>query len=47
MRALAYTDMVGEPCVGEEVLLNVTALDLDLGTGGYALVAAIPGSTPG
>jgi hypothetical protein len=46
VRALAYTDVVGEPRVGEEVLLNVTALDLDLGTGGYALVSAIPGRLP-
>jgi hypothetical protein len=44
--ALAYTDVVGSPEVGEEVLLNVTALDLDLGTGGYALVAAIPARLP-
>jgi hypothetical protein len=46
LRALAYTDVVGTPRVGEDVLLNVTALDLDLGTGGYALVAAIPAWLP-
>ena len=46
VRALAYTDVVGEPQVGEEVLLNVTALDLELGTGGYAMVAAVPGRLP-
>ncbi|HEX5018747.1 MAG TPA: DUF3866 family protein [Actinomycetes bacterium] len=46
VRALAYTDVVGTPEVGEDVLLNVTALDLDLGTGGYALVAAIPSRLP-
>ncbi|HUV48606.1 MAG TPA: DUF3866 family protein, partial [Actinomycetes bacterium] len=36
VRALAYTDVVGQPAVDDIVLLNVTALDLDLGTGGYA-----------
>ena len=46
VRALAYTDVVGSPRVGEEVLVNVTALDLELGTGGYALVAAIPSRLP-
>ena len=46
VRALAYTDVVGSPRLGEEVLLNVTALDLELGTGGYALVAAIPSRLP-
>lgn len=46
VRALAYTDVVGEPAVGDEVLLNVTALDLELGTGGYALVAGIPQRLP-
>ncbi|MFL6069659.1 MAG: DUF3866 family protein [Actinomycetes bacterium] len=46
VRALAYTDVVGSPQVGEEVLVNVTALDLELGTGGYALVAAIPSRLP-
>ena len=46
VRALAYTDVVGAPQVGEEVLLNVTALDLALGTGGYAMVAAVPGRLP-
>ncbi len=45
--ALAYTDVVGSPQVGDLVLLNVTALDLELGTGGYALVAGIPDRLPG
>lgn len=44
--ALAYVDVVGEPAVGDEVLLNVTALDLALGTGGYALVAGMPQRLP-
>lgn len=46
IRALAYLEVVGEPRVGDDVLLNVTALDLALGTGGYALVASIPGRLP-
>lgn len=46
VRALAYRDVVGQPEVGDEVLLNVTALDLDLGTGGYALVAGLPRRLP-
>jgi hypothetical protein len=44
--ALAYVDVVGEPAVDDEVLVNVTALDLDLGTGGYALVAGLPRRLP-
>jgi Protein of unknown function (DUF3866) len=46
VRALAYTDLVGSPQVGDWVLLNTTALDLDLGTGGYAMVVALPDSLP-
>ncbi|HUX71083.1 MAG TPA: DUF3866 family protein [Cellulomonadaceae bacterium] len=38
--ALAYPDLVGPIEVGARVLLNVTALNRGLGTGGYALVAA-------
>ena len=40
--ALAYADVVGVPRIGERVLLNVTALDRGLGTGGLALVTALP-----
>ena len=40
--ALAYTDVVGSPEVGDRVLLNVTALERGLGTGGHAVVIAIP-----
>jgi hypothetical protein len=40
--ALAYPGLVGEPVVGERVLLNVSALERGLGTGGYALVVARP-----
>ena len=46
IRALAYPALVGSPRVGDRVLLNVTALDAGLGTGGYALVAAIPDRLP-
>ncbi|MFW5417561.1 DUF3866 family protein [Nocardiopsis sp. CNT-189] len=45
-RALAYTDLVGTPAPGDRVLLNTTALDLGLGTGGYAMVAALPDRLP-
>lgn len=44
--ALAYPDLVGEPQVGDRVLLNITALELGLGTGGFALVVAIPDRLP-
>lgn len=45
-RALAYTTLVGTPEVGDTVLLNTGALDLGLGTGGYALVVAVPDRLP-
>jgi hypothetical protein len=44
--ALAYTDLVGSPRPGDRVLLNVGALDRGLGTGGFALVVAIPDRLP-
>jgi hypothetical protein len=43
VRALVYTDLMPEPAIGDRVLLNVAALDLGLGTGGYALVIAVLG----
>ncbi|HVB43518.1 MAG TPA: DUF3866 family protein [Streptosporangiaceae bacterium] len=46
VRALAYPDLTGLPEPGETVLLNTGALDLHLGTGGYALVVAIPDRLP-
>jgi hypothetical protein len=46
VRAIAYPDLTGEPVVGDRVLLNVNALELHLGTGGYALVVAIPDRLP-
>jgi hypothetical protein len=44
--ALAYPDLVGSCAVGDVVLLNTSALDLALGTGGYALVVAVPSRLP-
>ncbi|GAA2520466.1 DUF3866 family protein [Rarobacter incanus] len=41
MRAIAYPDMVGDIHEGCEVLLNTSALERGLGTGGYAFVIAI------
>ena len=46
MRALAYPALTGRPEPGDRVLLNTTALDLRLGTGGYALVVAMPDRLP-
>jgi hypothetical protein len=46
LRALAYPALTGSPRVGDRVLLNVTALEAGLGTGGYALVVAIPDRLP-
>jgi hypothetical protein len=45
--ALAYTDLVGKPQHGDRVLLNVGALERGLGTGGLALIVAIPDRLPG
>lgn len=45
-RALAMTDLVGSPEVGDRVLLNVTALLKGLGTGGHAMVVALPDRLP-
>jgi len=45
-RALAYPRLVGEPRPGDRVLLNTTALAMGLGTGGYALVVAVPDRLP-
>lgn len=46
VRALAYPALVGDPVPGDRVLLNTSALALGLGTGGYALVVAIPDRLP-
>jgi hypothetical protein len=44
--ALAYVPLVGLPRIGDRVLLNTTALAKGLGTGGYALVVALPDRLP-
>jgi hypothetical protein len=46
VRALAYPELTGRPEPGDRVLLNTSALALGLGTGGYALVVALPGRLP-
>jgi hypothetical protein len=46
VRALAYPELVGRPNVGDRVLLNATALLMGLGTGGYAMVVAVPDRLP-
>lgn len=46
LRALAYPALVGRPEPGDRVLLNVGALIMGLGTGGYALVVALPDRLP-
>jgi hypothetical protein len=46
VRALAYPKLTGRPEPGDRVLLNVNALELGLGTGGYALVVAVPDRLP-
>jgi Protein of unknown function (DUF3866) len=46
VRALAYPALTGAPEPGDQVLLNTSALELGLGTGGYALVIAVPGRLP-
>jgi hypothetical protein len=46
VNALAYPALVGTPVAGDRVLLNTGALALGLGTGGYALVVALPDRLP-
>jgi hypothetical protein len=46
VRALAHPSLVGVPEVGDTVLLNTTAWAQRLGTGGYALVVAVPDRLP-
>jgi hypothetical protein len=46
LRVLAYPDLVGEPRVGDRILLNAGAQALGLGTGGYALAVALPDRLP-
>src|SRR6202161_4613858 len=47
VRALAYPALTGRPQPGDEVLLNTTALALELGTGGDAAVRAVHGAVAG
>jgi hypothetical protein len=46
LRALAYPALVGTPEIGDDVLLNTTAWAQNLGTGGFALVVAVPDRLP-
>ena len=46
VRALGYTALVGEPRVGDRVLLNASALLRGLGTGGLAFIVAAPDRLP-
>ncbi len=46
VRALAYASVTGDPAVGDRVLLNTNALDNELGTGGVAMVVALPDRLP-
>jgi hypothetical protein len=46
LAALAYVDLVGTPDIGDRVLLNTTAQSLGLGTGGFAMVVALPDRLP-
>jgi hypothetical protein len=46
LRALAYPSLVGHPEPGDDVLLNTTAWAQKLGTGGYAMVVAVPDRLP-
>jgi hypothetical protein len=44
--ALAFVPLVGSPEVGDRVLVTVGALARGLGTGGYAMVVALPDRLP-
>src|SRR6476620_460280 len=46
VRALGYVDVVGSLGPGTAVLLNTTALERGLGTGGLAIVVAAPDALP-
>ena len=45
-RALAYPELTGRPVPNKRVLLNSTALERGLGTGGYAFVVGTPDQIP-
>lgn len=40
-KAIVYPDLIGETLPGDEVLLNTTAVSLNLGSGGYHYVIAV------
>lgn len=42
-RAIAYPDLCGSVAVGDSVVLNTTAVDAGLGSGGYHFVIAVAG----
>ncbi|BAS27546.1 DUF3866 family protein [Limnochorda pilosa] len=44
--ALCYPELTGPLARGDRVWLNTAALELGLGSGGYHLVAAVPGRLP-
>lgn len=46
-RAVAYTQLTGEVAPGDEVLLNTTAAELELGSGGVDFVMARAGAESG
>lgn len=46
IRAIAYTEDVGDPRPGDAVLVNVSALAKRLGTGGFGLIVALPDALP-
>lgn len=46
VKALVYPLLTGEPVIGDRVLLNMTARTMGLGTGGYAMVIALPERLP-
>jgi Protein of unknown function (DUF3866) len=41
--AISYPDLIGEVAAGDPVILNTTAVELGLGTGGLHLVVAVEG----
>jgi len=45
-RALAYPGLVGPVAAGDRVVVNTTAVELGLGTGGLHLVVAVEGGPP-
>jgi hypothetical protein len=46
VRAIGYVDLLGELADGSAVLLNTTALERNLGTGGMAIIVAAPEALP-